>query len=66
MFKGIIKAAELGLNIPIIYNSSGYDTLQNYELLKGFVDVFLPDVKYIEDDLAKKYSNIKDLNDFKN
>ncbi|PLX16901.1 MAG: radical SAM protein [Candidatus Muiribacterium halophilum] len=62
VFKGIIKAAELGLNIPIIYNSSGYDTLQNYSLLREFVDVFLPDVKYIDDGLAKKYSNIKDYN----
>jgi len=45
-----------GLAIPIIYNTSGYETVQAIEHLKGIVDVFLPDFKYFDDRYARKYS----------
>lgn len=57
--KGIIKAKEKGLNIPIIYNTSGYENVEALKILDGLIDVYLPDFKYYNDNLAYKYSNIK-------
>ena len=58
--KGIIKAKEKGLNIPIIYNTSGYENVEALKTLDGLIDVYLPDFKYYNDNLAYKYSNTKD------
>jgi len=61
---GIKLARKKGLKIPIIYNSSGYETVDTIKLLIGIVDVYLPDFKYYSDELAVKYSGCKDY--FKN
>lgn len=57
----IVKAAKLakskGLNIPIVYNTSGYEKPETVKLLKDTVDIFLTDFKYIRSETAKKYSN---------
>lgn len=55
----IILAREKGLNIPIIYNSSGYESIDTLRTLEGYIDVYLPDLKYASDDIAYKYSGIK-------
>ena len=47
-----------GLNIPIIYNSNGYEKVETIKMLEGYVDIYLPDLKYFSDELARKYSNI--------
>ena len=56
----IIKAIKIAkrkwLSIPIIYNSSGYDNVEAIKLLNGYIDVYLPDFKYFNDDYAIKYS----------
>lgn len=58
----IIEALEIakknGLNIPIVYNSSGYEKVETIKMLEGYVDVYLPDLKYYYDDLAKRLSGI--------
>ena len=58
----IIEAIKIaksnGLKIPIIYNTNGYENVETIKLLNGYIDVYLPDLKYAEDDLAKKYSKI--------
>lgn len=58
----IIKAIKIakinGLKIPIIYNSNGYENVETIKLLKGYIDVYLPDFKYYSNELGKKYSNI--------
>ena len=46
-----------GLNLPIVYNSNAYENLSTLELLRGRVDIFLPDLKYINEDAAKTFSN---------
>lgn len=65
----IVKAVKLAkegidrdnkLEIPIIYNTSGYEKVESLKLLKGIVDVYLPDFKYMENELAEKYSHAKD------
>ena len=54
--ESIILAKEKGLSIPIIYNSSGYEKKESLKLLEGLIDVYLPDFKYFDDNLAIKYS----------
>ena len=50
-------AKNSGLNIPIVYNSSGYESVEALKLLEGYVDIYLPDFKYYYNDLAIKLSN---------
>ncbi|MFA5051858.1 MAG: radical SAM protein [Patescibacteria group bacterium] len=45
-----------GLEIPIIYNTNGYDSVETLRLLDGIIDIYLPDLKYAHDAMAKKYS----------
>ncbi|MBE6597785.1 MAG: radical SAM protein [Ruminococcaceae bacterium] len=55
-----LREARRTLRIPVIYNSSGYDSVESLKALEGLVDVYLPDFKYISKDLAEKYSNAPD------
>lgn len=48
------------LGIPIVWNSGGYESVETLELLRGYVDIFLPDFKYVTSNIAKKYSNAED------
>jgi len=49
-------AVDQGLNIPILYNSSGYETLEVMQILDGIVDVYLPDFKYQDSEIAARFS----------
>lgn len=51
-------AKEQGLTIPVVYNSSGYEKKETIEMLNGYVDIYLPDLKYYYNDLAKDLSGI--------
>lgn len=46
-----------GLNLPIVWNSNAYENLETLELLRGRVDIFLPDLKYFDDEPARTFSN---------
>ena len=48
------------LHIPVLYNSSGYERVEVIRALQGYVDIFLPDFKYMNNDLSWKYSHAKD------
>ena len=61
---GLKIAKKNGLNIPIVYNSSGYEEVDTIKLLNGVVDIYLPDFKYYSDEYAKKYSKCNDYFDF--
>lgn len=50
-------AREQGLHIPVVYNSSGYEKAEALKMLDGLVDIYLPDFKYMDAELAKKYSH---------
>lgn len=54
--EAILSAREKGLNIPIVYNTSGYEKIENLKLLEGLVDIYLTDFKYFDSELAKRYS----------
>lgn len=53
-------ASKSGLSIPLIYNTGGYDSLETLDLLDGVIDIYMPDMKYSEKSVAKKYSKIPD------
>ncbi len=53
---GLTIAAKNGLKIPIVYNCSGYDGLEALKLLDGVVDIYMPDIKYCEHEIAERYS----------
>jgi putative pyruvate formate lyase activating enzyme len=50
-------AIRLGLRVPIVYNCGGYESLEAVKLLDGIVDIYLPDFKYTDGAMAKKYSS---------
>lgn len=57
----IRKALELYRpKIPIIYNSSGYERVETLKLLEGYIDVYLPDCKYVHEDIANAFSRVND------
>jgi len=47
-----------GLNIPILYNTSGYESLETLKMLDGLIDIYLPDFKYFDNELGKRLSNV--------
>jgi putative pyruvate formate lyase activating enzyme len=53
-------AIEAGLTIPLVYNSSGYDSLKSLKLLDGLVDIYMPDFKFFSDTLASRYLAVDD------
>lgn len=58
--EALLLAKEKGLTIPIVYNSSGYERVESLRLLDGLIDVYLPDMKYMGEEMAKRYSNAGD------
>ncbi len=59
IIEAIKIAKKNGLKIPIIYNTNGYENIETIKKLKGYIDVYLPDLKYYYDEIAYKYSGIK-------
>lgn len=59
IIEAIKIARENGLKIPIVYNTIGYETVETIRKLDGYVDIYLPDLKYAENEKAYKYSKIE-------
>ena len=49
-----------GLTVPTVYNSGGYDSVETLELLEGFIDIYMPDMKYADAEIAKELSAAPD------
>ena len=58
--EAVAAAKDMGLSVPIVYNTNGYETVETIEMLKGTVDIYLPDIKYYSDYYAAKYSKTGD------
>ncbi len=56
----VLQALEEKLPVPVVYNCGGYETVQTVRRLRGKVDIFLPDMKYAQGDLAKRLSGAQD------
>lgn len=52
-------AKQNGLKIPIVYNTNSYENIETIKMLNGYIDIYLPDLKYYNDEIAVKYSNAK-------
>src|SRR5437868_8100413 len=59
MARAILIAAEKGLRLPIVYNTNAYDSVEVLRLLDRIVDVYLPDLKYAENDAGYLYSKVR-------
>jgi len=55
----VCEAVPLGLNIPIVYNTNAYDSLETLAMLDGIIDIYLPDIKYSSDRWAARFSSAK-------
>ena len=53
-------AVGMGLYLPLVYNSGGYDAVETLELLDGVIDIYMPDMKYSDEKTAEQLSGIKD------
>jgi len=60
LVEGFIAAKKAGVNLPILWNSSGYESINALDLLKDYVDIYLPDMKTLDSEIAAKYFNAPD------
>jgi len=60
MARAILIAAENGLNLPIVYNTNAYDSVEVLKLLDGIVDIYLPDLKYADSGAGFQFSKVRD------
>ena len=58
IIEAIKIAREAGLKIPIVYNTNGYEKVETLKMLEGYIDIYLPDLKYSDDVLAKRLSKV--------
>lgn len=60
ILEGLEIAAERGLQVPLVYNTGGYDRVETLRLLEGLVDIYMPDIKYASAEVAARYSKARD------
>jgi putative pyruvate formate lyase activating enzyme len=54
----VLIAAEAGLRLPLVYNTGGYDSMAMLKLLDGVIDIYMPDMKYADAEIARRYSKV--------
>lgn len=59
IIEAIKIAKEKGLKVPIVYNTNGYESIETLKKLNGLIDIYLPDLKYYDNELSKKYSKVE-------
>ena len=64
MARSILIAAQQGLRLPVVYNTNAYDAVSVLRLLDGIVDIYLPDLKYADDESGYLYSKVSGYKDF--
>jgi len=63
IFRGLSLAIDQGLTIPLVYNCSGYESLEVVKLLEGIVDIYMPDIKFLKRELSDRYCSAPDYPD---
>jgi len=58
--KALVLAKEKGLKIPVLYNTNAYENVETIKMLEGLIDIYLPDLKYYDDEIVVKYSEAPD------
>jgi len=56
ILKTLLLAIPMGLKIPLVYNTGGYDSVETIKALDGVIDIYLPDLRYASDKTAKQFS----------
>ncbi len=59
ILRALSFAWERGFDLPLVYNTSGYEALESLKLLEGIIDVYLPDMRYSDNHIAKKLSSVE-------
>jgi putative pyruvate formate lyase activating enzyme len=60
LMAALLIAYKKGLKIPLVYNSSGYDSVDTLKLLEGVIDIYMPDMRYSSNENASRFSNVTD------
>ncbi|HYL82568.1 MAG TPA: radical SAM protein [Candidatus Acidoferrum sp.] len=60
LLEALLLAVDGGLRLPLVYNSGGYESLETLRLLDGVIDIYMPDFKYGDAGMAKRYSGVED------
>ena len=60
LVRAVLEAVPIGLRVPLVYNTSGYDSVASLKELDGVISIYLPDLRYGSDDIARKFSHTPD------
>ena len=60
LVKAVLEAVQQGFHLPLVYNTSGYDSVETIQALDGIIDIYLPDLRYADNEVGKKYSGVPD------
>jgi len=60
LVRAVLEAIPMGLRIPLVYNTNGYDSIASLKELDGIISIYLPDLRYASDEWAKKFSHTPD------
>jgi putative pyruvate formate lyase activating enzyme len=60
LVRAVLEAVPMGLRVPLVYNTNGYDSIASLKELDGIVSIYLPDLRYASDSWAKKFSHTQD------
>lgn len=60
ILRAVLVASRAGLCLPLVWNTGGYDSLVTLKLLEGVVDIYMPDMKYADNDASLRYSKVED------
>lgn len=60
ILEGLKVAKKEGLDISLVYNTGGYDSIKSLKMLAGIIDIYMPDIKYSSDEVGEKYSLVPD------
>lgn len=63
ILEALYIAAQRGLELPLVYNTGGYESVDSLRILDGLVDIYMPDFKYSSNEFGKKYSQVGDYSD---
>jgi putative pyruvate formate lyase activating enzyme len=58
--RAVVAAIPLGLSVPLVYNTNSYDSIEVLRMLEGIIDIYLPDIKYADDDAGYRYSKVRE------
>jgi putative pyruvate formate lyase activating enzyme len=59
ILQALVLAVARGLSLPLVYNCGGYESVETLKLLEEIVDIYMPDMKYSDDEIAREYSGIE-------